>query len=73
MVKDVLISLITNPGLFEDYMQSLVQTLNATITTYEQLGAIADIIFEQVIHNGENCAQQILIFAKLHKTDYQPE
>ena len=48
MVKDVLFSLSISPGLFEDYMKSMVEHLNAVIRSNAELGVVADIIFEQV-------------------------
>ncbi|XP_022101773.1 polyadenylate-binding protein-interacting protein 1-like [Acanthaster planci] len=49
MVKDVLFSLSVSPGLFEDYMKSMVEHLNAAVRSNKDLGLIADIIFEQSV------------------------
>lgn len=48
LLKDVLYMLSTNPVTFHEYMSTVADALNDSITTDSQLEDVAEAIFEQV-------------------------
>ncbi|XP_033636979.1 polyadenylate-binding protein-interacting protein 1-like [Asterias rubens] len=71
LVRDVLGSLNSNPGMFEDLMHSLVARLNSTIVSDDELSAIASIIFEQSVsepnfrYTGARACDYLTVHLKL--------